>query len=202
MLLASIAIGLLGGGLVLDGRLRAADGPFLRGDANADGAVDIADPIFIIGWLLKGGSLPPCLDAADVDDSGRLDIGDAIRLIDFLFRAGSPPPPPYPACGPDPTGDALTCLEHSACRPPARSVTLSWEAPATRADGRPLLDLAGFKVHIGALPGVYTREEEAGIATSFTVGELEPGTYHFAVSAYDAAGNVSELSAPVSATLE
>ena len=50
---------------------------FIRGDANADGTVDIADGTFIVNFLFLGRSAPTCDDAADADDSGELDLSDA-----------------------------------------------------------------------------------------------------------------------------
>jgi hypothetical protein len=91
-------------------------GIFQRGDANADGAVDISDSIFVLGFLFLGGDSPPCLDAADSDDSGSLDITDGAALNNFLFLGDRPPPPPGPfACGVDPTADDLGCRAFPGC---------------------------------------------------------------------------------------
>src|SRR5262245_44953339 len=87
--------------------LHGAD--FLRGDANGDGALDIADPIALLGHLFSGGAAPSCPDAADADDSGGLDISDPIGVLDFLYRGGPAPRPPFPAPGADPSADGLGC---------------------------------------------------------------------------------------------
>ena len=50
--------------------------PFVRGDANGDGSIDITDAIFTLGFLFLGGGAPPCEDAADADDRGTLEITD------------------------------------------------------------------------------------------------------------------------------
>jgi hypothetical protein len=68
--------------------------PFLRGDANEDGAVDVSDAVFILRFLFLGGPGPSCLDAADADDDGRLELTDAIFALNHLFLGGPPPPPP------------------------------------------------------------------------------------------------------------
>ena len=81
---------------------------FVRGDSNADGYIDIADPILILGYLFSGTSVP-CADAADVNDDGVIDIADPIRILGFLFAGSGPPPAPFPEPGPDPTEDALGC---------------------------------------------------------------------------------------------
>ncbi len=78
---------------------------FVRGDANDDGGVDIADPIALLFFLFHGDDAPPCLSAADTDDSGALDVTDAIASLDFLFTGGPPPALPFPEPGIDPTID-------------------------------------------------------------------------------------------------
>ncbi len=81
---------------------------FVRGDANIDGARDIADAIKIL-FHLFGGQALSCLDAADVNDDGQMNIADAVYALAFLFAAGAPPPPPFPDAGWDPTDDDLDC---------------------------------------------------------------------------------------------
>jgi hypothetical protein len=83
--------------------------PFIRGNANDDAKVDIADAIWIINQLFRSGPAKPCQDAADVNDDGVLDASDAVSLIDYLFRAAAAPSAPFPACGTDPTADELVC---------------------------------------------------------------------------------------------
>ena len=81
-----------------------------RGDANADGEVNITDPIWILSELFLVGSTTECPDAADANDDGAEDASDAIFLFDFLFGGTRTPPDPGPdACGPDPTADGLDC---------------------------------------------------------------------------------------------
>ena len=84
--------------------------PFLRGETNGDGKVDIGDVVFILQFLFEAGPAPVCLDGADANDDGRVDISDPVYLLFFLFDAGPPPPEPYPDSGLDPTlGDDFTC---------------------------------------------------------------------------------------------
>jgi hypothetical protein len=99
----------------LDPRVPARGVRFVRGDANADGRVDLSDGIFIIGFLFLGSGRPSCLKAADADASGRLELTDTIFLLNRLFRGGPPPPPPFPSCG-DHTGAALSCEAFPPCR--------------------------------------------------------------------------------------
>src|SRR6266545_1437379 len=88
--------------------------PFLRGDANAGGEVDISDAISTLAFLFSGSRAPACSDAADANDDGRIDITDPIFTLDFLFLGGVVPPAPYPACGPDLTPDELDCEAYAA----------------------------------------------------------------------------------------
>lgn len=85
------------------------DPQFLRGDVTEDGAVDLADPIAILGYLFSGAAEPNCLDAADANDDGAVDLADAISLLGYLFTGGLPPASPFPTPGADPTGDPLGC---------------------------------------------------------------------------------------------
>ena len=82
---------------------------FLRGDANNDGVVDIADPNFLSSYLFQGGPPPAGLDSADVNDDGLVDTSDPTYLFDFLLTGGPAPQSPYPDPGPDPTSDGLSC---------------------------------------------------------------------------------------------
>ncbi len=58
---------------------------FMRGDANRDAVLNIADPIFVITYLFAHGSEPACADAADMNDDGTLDVADAIAGLTYLF---------------------------------------------------------------------------------------------------------------------
>jgi formylglycine-generating enzyme required for sulfatase activity len=89
---------------------------FQRGDANADGTVNISDAISVLGFLFLGWQEAlPCADAGDVDDSGALNITDPVYLLGFLFLGGPAPPAPHGKCGPDPTADALDCAAFPPC---------------------------------------------------------------------------------------
>jgi len=88
---------------------------FLRGDANGQSGIDLADAIFILNYLFADGPAPGCLDAADTNDDSRLDIGDGITVLGHLFASTGPLPEPFPQCGLNPSGDALACERYTAC---------------------------------------------------------------------------------------
>jgi hypothetical protein len=89
--------------------------PFLRGDANSDGRLDIADAIFTLSYLFAQGTAPSCLDAGDANDGGAIDIADAISVLSHLFAQAEPLKPPFGTCGIDVTDDALDCASFPSC---------------------------------------------------------------------------------------
>jgi hypothetical protein len=93
------------------------DPPFVRGDANADGAPNIADASHLLDHLFAGGAAPSCRASADANADGVVDVSDAIRLLLALFVTGAPLPPPYPACGvpAGPEAGVLSCRSFPGC---------------------------------------------------------------------------------------
>jgi hypothetical protein len=91
------------------------DAPFLRGDSNRDGAVDIADPVNTLQYLFSGGARPYCLDASDANDDGELNISDPISVLGYLFLGTSRPAAPGTMIpGSDPTAVGLFWAERPA----------------------------------------------------------------------------------------
>jgi parallel beta-helix repeat protein len=90
---------------------------FRRGDANADGGVDVSDAVFILLRLFAGGAPPDCEKSADADAGGSIALNDAVYLLNFLFRDGEAPASPFPSCGVEPSvePEALTCEAFAAC---------------------------------------------------------------------------------------
>jgi hypothetical protein len=83
-------------------------GRFRRGEVNGDSQVNLTDAVFILYQLFWGGPAPPCLDAADADDSGDLTLTDPVFMLNHLFRGGpAPPAPGTQECGADLSVDAL-----------------------------------------------------------------------------------------------
>ena len=83
--------------------------PFIRGDINKSGKVDVSDPVFLLKILFLGQGQLRCLDSADAIDNGTVDISDAIYILQYLFSGGPQPPLPFPNAGEDPTTDKLSC---------------------------------------------------------------------------------------------
>lgn len=80
----------------------------IRGDANCDGSVNIADVLAIAGGTWSNG------DAADVNDDGAVNVTDSVYLSAFLFQGGPAPPCPGLEGGRDCTQDVLELC----CSPP------------------------------------------------------------------------------------
>ena len=94
-------------------------GPFLRGDPNDDGKTNIADPIWIINELFRGGQETGCQAAADANGDDNIDLADATFLISYQFLGGDAPTAPFPDCGQiiDPENDIVSCdTIPSACQ--------------------------------------------------------------------------------------
>lgn len=73
---------------------------------------------------------------------------------------------------------------------PPRTATLSWTPPTQNTDGSALTNLTGYRVSHGTSPTELTQTiqiENAGLS-SYTVSNLSPGTYYFAVRAYNSDG--------------
>jgi hypothetical protein len=84
------------------------------------------------------------------------------------------------------------------------SATLSWIPPTTKADGSALTDLAGYTIHYGNSSGNYTTTIDVnnpGIS-SYVVQNLPSGTFYFAMTAYDTAGNSSVFSNEASKVID
>jgi serine protease AprX len=68
--------------------------PYIRGDANGDGVIDISDVVYLINYLFIHGPAPiPVLDAGDATCDGVVDASDVVYVINYLFVNG-----PAPGC--------------------------------------------------------------------------------------------------------
>lgn len=76
----------------------------------------------------------------------------------------------------------------------AGGVVLAWD-PSSEPS------IAGYRLYYGGAAGHYDASVDVGEATSYTVDGLSPGTYYFAVTAYDSSGLESSYSNEVSTTI-
>ena len=63
----------------------------LRGDANGDGVINLADVVYLINYLYRSGFAPDPPEAGDTNCDGTVDIGDVVLLINYLYRNGAAP---------------------------------------------------------------------------------------------------------------
>ncbi|MEE9554124.1 MAG: Ig-like domain-containing protein [candidate division Zixibacteria bacterium] len=78
---------------------------YIRGDANGNGIINIADVIFLFAYLNGNGIPPDPLEAGDANGNGIVNIADVIYLFAYLTGNGPPPPPPVPPSPPDGGGN-------------------------------------------------------------------------------------------------
>jgi hypothetical protein len=65
------------------------------GDVNDDGIVNVADVIYLVSYLYRGGPPPiPMVCVGDVNNDEIVNVADIVYLISYLYRFG-PEPSPY-----------------------------------------------------------------------------------------------------------
>jgi hypothetical protein len=87
---------------------------FVRGDANGDALVNVSDTVFLLDFLFRDGSPPPCEQACDADSNDGVNLSDAIHLLNYLFQSGPAPGAPFPSCG-RAAGSQLSCASAGKC---------------------------------------------------------------------------------------
>lgn len=80
--------------------IRITVGLYQCGDANASGAIDIDDIVYLIAYVFQGGAEPVPAESGDVNCSSASDIDDIVFLIGYVFQGGPMP------CDPDGDGDS------------------------------------------------------------------------------------------------
>gem|GEM_PF-2469560 len=63
--------------------------PKICGDCNGDRSITIADAIFLIGYIYRGGSVPS--GEGDVNSDGRITVADATHIVAYVYRGGPAP---------------------------------------------------------------------------------------------------------------
>lgn len=89
--------------------------PLRRGDVNLDGAVDLADPVALLGYLFRLEGSLRCQKSADADDSGHLNVVDVVRILRFQFEGPASLLPGGGTCLRDTTPDRLSCDTNEPC---------------------------------------------------------------------------------------
>jgi hypothetical protein len=74
------------------------------GDASGDSLVDLADVVFLVNYLYRGGSEPCMCEAADANSDCLINLGDLVYLLNYLFKGSYGP---LPGCAHCPHEDCL-----------------------------------------------------------------------------------------------
>lgn len=94
-------------------------GPQLvRGDCDDTGGVNLADAIWLLGFLFpQGAPANPlnCEKACDSNDDGSINLVDAVAILNALFGTPIVPLPGPASCDVDATVDTLTCATSISC---------------------------------------------------------------------------------------
>jgi hypothetical protein len=118
---------------------------FLRGDANSDGVVSLADAYYVTCHLFLGGNSPECRDAGDADADGFLRVTDAVSIIKH-FAEGAMLPGPFPEPGAHPApAAALGCEAYGNGEPfadPAAKLEVLDAVAAGGEDGTATITIA------------------------------------------------------------
>lgn len=73
-------------------RIVPQQAPFISGDANGNGVINILDITYLISYLYKGGSAPAnWMKAGDPNGNNVINILDITYLISFLYKGGPSP---------------------------------------------------------------------------------------------------------------
>ena len=87
--------------------------PFIRGDGNRDGNIDITDAVHTLRVLFDNFS-DLCLPALDFNADQQVDISDVSSELNYIFLGTSPPSAPFPNCG-IPQGATDSCSSFNSC---------------------------------------------------------------------------------------
>lgn len=156
---------------------------FLRGDVNQDGAVQVADCVYLLDALFGSPPSPlACLDAADVNDDEQVEISDPVFLLAYLFVDGTIPPAPFgvTGCGPDPTSSvALSCETYLPCASTSPSLDFAGHVLRRMAYGPSPSDLAhlqavGFDAYLEEQLHPELDDESDNVALIQAVAGLDP----------------------------
>ena len=113
---------------------------------------------------------------------------------------GAPQADSEPEPEPEPEPETDTDMNDNMI---AETTTLTWLPPTTRDDNTPLTNLAGYYLYYGQNSGDYMTKITVNDPnrTYHVVQDLSPGTWYFAVSAFDDNGYESLRSSEISRTL-
>ena len=82
---------------------------YIKGDANCDLEIDVADVVSIVNYILERPSENFDAKAADVDEDGEIDVADAVKVVNMILAqvSNSTPRKQLRTVTQAPTGDGL-----------------------------------------------------------------------------------------------
>lgn len=66
-------------------------GDYIRGDANTDGVVNVADVVYLVNFLYRSGDAPAPMWCGDANCDEIVNVADVVYLVNYLYRGGDPP---------------------------------------------------------------------------------------------------------------
>jgi hypothetical protein len=87
----------IGGGILdvyddIDLQIEMTPVPFVNGDVNFDGILNVSDVVYLINFVFAGGPYPvPWAAGVNIDPSPTVNISDAVYLINYIFAGGPAP---------------------------------------------------------------------------------------------------------------
>jgi hypothetical protein len=60
---------------------------------NGDGSLTVADVVYLVNYLFKGGPIPKPYEAGEANCDGKITVSDVVYLVNYLFKGG-----PKPGC--------------------------------------------------------------------------------------------------------
>jgi hypothetical protein len=165
--------------------------PYICGDANYNGDINLADLIFVVNYMFNGGVPPEPLDAADIDGYTGISFHDVMYFQDYVFEGGPAPQcPPYDNSTIPVYNDILE-IRNSGVRPGISSVRLDFYLIAEHEIAGLCFpftyDCATSDINLDSISFVGSLFEEAEMVFGrfdepnhkgvFAMGEIIPATY-------------------------
>jgi len=68
--------------------------PVIRGDPDYTQTINVADLVYLVDYIFRGGSFPVSIQAGDANSDLSVLISDLTYMVDYIFKGGPPPATP------------------------------------------------------------------------------------------------------------
>jgi hypothetical protein len=163
------------------------------GDVTADGAINVADLVYLINWIIYDGPAPPDPVAANTDLCPGVDVGDFAYLSDYIFVGGPPPCSGGANCSPF-AGGSITLDSVDGEIAPGVITTgdfITFYLHVTNSTGHTIRDISnGFRVYSpnGAQWGTTDADTSGGLYPTYFNTCFRTNTYSADGSGADTVG--------------